>query len=267
MKILNIIILFLLCLSIYFFIPNNKITPSYTYIEDTKAEFVFFVQENELVGVPLAFKAKNQYQKIEEAFNYLTSHSNRAPLNVETYLIPSIKMTSYDIFNDAIYLTLDDNLLRIEENKTQLALGQIYYTYSLLGYQNVYLKSDDEVLKEFNGYPILNGLRQKLFINLTVLETEEAKMVSFFYPKKNYLGLVNYAVSSETDTISFLLSKISVKISENEDKKFIIYGYEFGLNKIKIYVNDLEIANKYASIFEKNFKLKKIELLQKDTNN
>lgn len=244
-SLLFVIVLLLLPVNIF----KNKIDITYELEKEKNITYVYYVEGIEVVGVPIYNLSSNKYTQIKEVFMYLTTKSNSINEKYETYLNLNTKLVSYEVLNDSIYLEVDDSFFKIKEEKTNLILGQILYTYQELGFKNIYLKHNGNILSQVNSIPTYNGINNLAINVLYKANSTNTKTVKVIYSyKDNSKGFINYIINSDIDNLEFIT---------NDLIEFINLEYDFNVrlisvNKSNNYINlKLKITDEEKEITKK----------------
>lgn len=221
-SLLFVIVLLLLPVNIF----KNKIDITYELEKEKNITYVYYVEGIEVVGVPIYNLSSNKYTQIKEVFMYLTTKSNSVNEKYETYLNLNTKLVSYEVLNDSIYLEVDDSFFKIKEEKTNLILGQILYTYQELGFKNIYLKHNGNILSQVNSIPTYNGINNLAINVLYKANSTNTKTVKVIYSyKDNSKGFINYIINSDIDNLEFIT---------NDLIEFINLEYDFNVRLISV---------------------------------
>lgn len=210
-------------------LPRKKeIKINYELIKNENKIVIYYVYDDKLFGVPI-LSYSDKYQMIEDAFSLLTNKSNMAPLGYNSKLIPSSKLESYEIFNNDLFLDFSNDFYRAKKEDINLVLGQIYYTYLELGYDNVYIVEDGVLVDFIYDAYIANGIGKKLMVNLdiqTPLPASKTISVFYLYPN-NTITFTKYLVDENTDEFEFIINKLIKFINKR-------YGYNIVLDEFKV---------------------------------
>ena len=201
------VFLILICL-IVIIIPKEKNDLTYEYLEEKETVIIYYIDNEQVIGINMPKTSLNKFTLIEEVFEYLTSKANTT--YYASYVNLSTKLISYEIRNDAIYLNLTNDFYRIDDSKVDLALAQILYTYKNLSYEKVFIKVEDFLVEQVGNCNISNGILDNLNINYEVVsKTMENKTIRIDYLLQNKNKLfINYLVDKDTDEVSFKVEKI-----------------------------------------------------------
>lgn len=246
------VFLILLCL-IVIIIPKEKTDLSYEYLEEKETVIIYYIDNEQIIGINMPKTSSNKFMLIEEVFAYLTSKANTS--SYASYVNLSTKLISYEIRNDFIYLNLTNDFYRIDDSKVDLALAQILYTYKNLRYEKVFIKVDDVLVEQVGNCNLANGILDNLNINYEVVsKTMENKTIriDYLFQNKNKL-FINYLVDKDTDEERFKLVKII---------DFINFEYKTDLKLIGFEKTDFKITVMLEGD-KKSFKVLK-ELLTKN---
>lgn len=256
------VFLILICLTVII-IPKEKTDLTYEYLEEKETIIIYYVSDEQVIGINMPKTSSNKYMLIEEAFAYLTSKANTS--NYASCVNLSTKLISYEIRNDAIYLNVTSDFYRIDDSKVDLALAQILYTYKNLNYKKVFIKIDDVLVEQVGNCNLANGILDNLNINYEVVsKTMENKTIriDYLFQNKNKL-FINYLVDKDTDEVRFKLEKIIefINLEYKTDLKLISFNKtDF---KITIILDGSETAFKILKeLLTKNLDLE-IQLVEK----
>ena len=127
------------------FIPKDR-EIEYEIIEEDNKYFVYFINNNHLVGIPLIEKEMDKYDMIFEVYKYLTEKSNAIMEEYYTCLNLNSKLITYEILGNNIILNVTENFLHIKEEKLYLAIAQLKYSYKEIGYKDVMIKINGQII-------------------------------------------------------------------------------------------------------------------------
>ena len=252
-SILFVIVLFLLPTNIF----KNKIEITYELEKEKNITYVYYGLEGEIVGVPIYDISSNKYTQIKEVFMYLTTKSNYINEKYETYLNLNAKLVSYEVLNDDIYLEIDNSFFKIDNNNTNLVLGQILYTYQELGFKNIYLKHNGNILSQVNSIPTYNGINNLAINVLYKANSTNTKTVKVIYSyKDNSKGFINYIINSDIENSLFITNELIEFINLEYDYNVSLISLKRVNNyidlKLKILDNEKEITKKIINENLKN---------------
>ena len=178
---------FILSTLIILLTPKDIITKEYKIeyelIENKDYIYVYYVSDERLVGVPIYSKEKDKYKLIDLVFKYLTEKSNSVGLEYQTLLNLNSKLLSYELRGKDIYLEIDDNFLNIKNEVTLLALSQLLYTYKELGYKEVFIEHEGEILDQMSSVILYDGLNElpvNLIANTSSVNSKTIK-ITYYY--------------------------------------------------------------------------------------
>ena len=147
-------------------IPKNY-EIEYEVIETKKTSYIYYLEQDMLVGVPVEIAEVNKFKLIEIVFKYLTEKSNSVNPVYHTCLKLNAKLLSYEIRNNDIYLEVTSNFFEIDDKDVLYALAQVLYTYKELGFTEVFITKDNQIIKQMADIILYNGLTE-LPVNLDV---------------------------------------------------------------------------------------------------
>lgn len=251
----------LLMAVVLFLLPNNlfgnRIKINYELEKEKEAIFIYYVVENEIIGVPIYNISTDKYTQIKEVFMYLTEKSNGVNEKYETYVNLNTKLISYDVIHDSIFLEINDSFFVMDEEDTNYTLGQILYTYQDLGFKNIFLKYEGKIVEQVNSIPIYNGINN-LAINISYKANSiNTKTVKVIYCYKDYSkSFINYIINSNEDNMSFILEELI---------QFINDEYEYNVSLIS-YKNTNNYLNLSLKINESEEKIVK-KIINENINN
>ena len=242
LSILLVVVFSLLPINIF----NTKYPIDYELEKADEVNYIYFIEDNDVIGVPIYNLSENKYTKIKEVFLYLTEKSNSVDVKYNTYLNLNTKLISYEIKKDDLFLELSGDFFKMEKEVSLFALAQILYTYKELGFQNVFLKNNGEVIKQVSGYVTYNGITT-LPVNLVMASTStNTKTIKIKYNfKDNTKSFINYVTNYDTNEVSFVLEKLiefvnleyqtSIKlINVNSSKNYLKITLELKSDEVEI---------------------------------
>jgi hypothetical protein len=241
-------------------LPRDIITKNYEIEYDVVKKqntlYVYFIDDNNVVGVPIETLEDNKFKLIELAFKYLTEKSNSVDAKYHSCLKLSAKLTSYEIRGDDLYLEVTSNFYDIKETDTLYALAQVLYTYKEFGFNEVFLTSDNIVIKQMADVILYDGLSE-LPVNLDIASTSpKTKVVKIvYYYQDKTKSFINHVINLDEDELEFTINKLIDFVNKeyNTNVKLI----DFEKNKFYITVN-LKCDNQDSLIIK--------ELLMKNLN-
>jgi hypothetical protein len=126
--------IFVLSSIVILLLPKDIITKKYEIeyevIESKKTSYIYYLEHDMVVGVPVELNEDNKFKLIELVFKYLTEKSNSVDPIYHTCLKLNSKLLSYEIRNDDIYLEVTNNFFEINDEDALYALAQVLYTYN-----------------------------------------------------------------------------------------------------------------------------------------
>ena len=190
------------------FITNKK-EISYELIQNDSYKYVYYVKDDELIGVPIKMENMSKYELIEVYFEYLSSKSNSVSKEYHTKLVLSSTLLSYEIKNTDLYLEVSDNFFDISSEDITYAIAQIVYSYQEIGYEEIFLIHNKEVVKEMGDIILYNGVSE-VAINIQTIATSinRKKVKISYYYKNNTKTFINYFINENQDETTFKLNKI-----------------------------------------------------------
>lgn len=207
------ITLFMLASLVILLLPLDIITKNneidYELIKEAEPTYVYYVSNNQIVGVPIKFDEKNKYELIDAVFKHLTEKSNSVARQYHTKVNLNSKLLSYELRKDDIYLEVTDNFFEIDEEDILFALAQILYTYKELGFDEVYVTNNGKIISQMGDVVMVDGLNE-LPVNLDVSTTSyDAKIVKItYYYADNSKTFINHIINQNEDELSFTLNKL-----------------------------------------------------------
>ncbi len=212
----------------------NNVPISYV-LENNNQQKVcaFYVNDNKVYGVFLPQKSDNQYDLINEVYEYMTTNKNYAPAGYKSYLSNSSKLLYYKILNDTLTIHVDSNFMYYEKGKEEYIVSCLYESYKLLGYSKLNIEIEGYSLETF-GNVLLNGKYETL-VNNKVIDLVNSKAIRVYrYIKENILSFDNYYTKNE-DQVLFIVNKIL------EPTKNKVPFEENKLNEILVKDDEIEI--------------------------
>lgn len=116
---------------------------------------VYYYDNQKLVYVSCLFDGKIQ---IDYLFDLLTNKSNSIKESYDTSLVISTQVLDYEIDNQDIYLNLDEEFSRYNEESSYQIYSQIKHTFSNLGYGKIFIKIEGNLLLSIGHIDISNGI-------------------------------------------------------------------------------------------------------------
>lgn len=142
----------LLCLFtiIIILIPKDFIPDSgeieYEIINEKEKYSIYYINDENLISIPLVNKDTDKYELIFEVYKYLTEKSNSASIDYITCLNLNSKLLTYEIIGNHLYLDVTDNFLDIPDDYITFAYAQLYYSYKEIGYSKVYVRINGQII-------------------------------------------------------------------------------------------------------------------------
>ena len=243
MKIYVFSILLLLSSLIIVLLPKDIITKNYEteyeIINSKEYIYVYYIDNKKLVGIPVEVEVEDRFLLIDVVFKYLTEKSNS--VFYATNLNLNSKLLSYDIRGSSIYLEVNDPFLDIKDEDTLLGLSQLLYSYKELGYKEVYILNNGEVIKQMSNVILYNGLIElpvNLLSNTSSSDSKTIKII--YYYKNNTKSFVNYIVDFNEDETTFILNKLIEFINKeyNSNLKLIEFKKNNYIMSVRISCNE-----------------------------
>lgn len=116
---------------------------------------VYYYDDKTLVYVTHYFEDE---VKIDYLFNLLTNKSNSIKESYDTALVVSTQVLNYEIIDGSIFLNLDNEFIRYNEECSYQIFSQIKHTFSNIGYYKLYIKIENELLLNIGHIDISNGI-------------------------------------------------------------------------------------------------------------
>ena len=222
----------LLVLFIFIVIPKDKKELSYQYLEEAPKITVYYVDDNKLIGVLLPYESENKYDLIKETFNYLTEKANSTAY--QSMINLSTKLVSYEVRNKTLYLNLSDDFFRTNLENTTLAIGQIFYTFKELGYVDIYLLNNNEIIRQIGDCFLEEGIKSNLLVNFEVVsKTLETKTIRIEYVyQNNNKTFMNYIIDLEEDEIKFKLERLISFVNKEYEGNLKLLSFEKNVNEL-----------------------------------
>ncbi len=249
------VFLILFCL-IIIVIPKENPEISYEYLTEGKTMRVYYVDDEQVVGILLPTINDNKYLMIEEAFTYLTSKANstsyKSCVNLSTTLV------SYRLQNDDIYLDVSDDFFRINQTEADLALAQILYTYQSLGYDNVFLMQNNQIIEQLGNSVLKDGIQDNLLVNYEVASSSmnnKTLRIDYEYANQNQT-FINYLVDKDIDEVEFKINKIISFINREYETEIKLINFDYNNEKLNLMVE----AKSEDLLILKNLLLKNLQL-------
>jgi len=232
MKKYMIIVILILFSIVVLLIPNNifskKNKLEYGIIDESNPNYVYYLKNDEIVGVPIYTLSTNKYKLIEEVFEYLTSKSNSVSELYETTLNLSSQLLSYEIIGNKIFLDLSNEFMKTESNDIKYALAQIKYSYLELGFEEIYLKNNNKQIIQLNDYVLTNGIGD-LPVNINIMARTNSRKVikvNYFY-KDKIKTFINYVIDDTTSEISFVLENLITFLDKEYQKNIELVAINY----------------------------------------
>lgn len=157
-KVLTLIIVVLAVFIFRFGFMKEKITNyEIVYEQITTIDHkVYFYDEDSLVYVNVKFEND---VTIEKLFNILTINSNSIKETYDTKLNLSSKLLNFSVEKNNIFLNINEDFLRFEDEDSIKILNQLQNTFSNLGYDFLYLKINDIKLDYIGFINVESGIK------------------------------------------------------------------------------------------------------------
>lgn len=246
-------------------IPKNiipkEIKIEYEMINEKQTRYIYYLEDDIVVGVPFYNLDGNRYVLIEEVFKYLTEKSNAVAKEYHSELNLSSTLESYEIKGDDIYLEVSDNFFLIDN--PLLALAQVLYTYKELDFKEVYIINNGLVIEQIENIVMYDGLVE-LPVNLDITSnTKKTKLIRItYYYKDGKKIFINHIVNSDEDEISFKINKILNFINKENKTNITLTNLIKKDNHLEIYLscseNDIKIVKQ---ILLKNLKISEKDII------
>ncbi|XMB87355.1 GerMN domain-containing protein [Mycoplasmatota bacterium WC44] len=187
------------------------------YYDEVLEETTLYLLNNHNQLVQVEYNCSND---IHEIFNLMTMNANKLPLGVRTALPYRLKLNSYKIEDEILYLDIEDS---VYPNFSQ-SVEALVWTFTEID-------GISKVLLETNNYN--NVSTRDIGINKTIEASNltDNKLVTVYYLDE-YIHPVSYIVDLSVDDVEFIIGKTvggEIKsISKDEN--------------LNIYFNELEIS-------------------------
>lgn len=156
-KIITIIAIFLTVFLIKLSFNKDAFT-NYKYVYEQVEQHkhdVYYYENDKLVYVTIAF---DESIDIVGLFDLLTNKSNSISFDFDTKLIISSQVIDYEITGKNLAVNITEDFLRYKEEDCYKIYLQIKNTFSYLGYDNLILKVEDDVLEMLGYIDIKDGI-------------------------------------------------------------------------------------------------------------
>ena len=220
----------------------------YELIGEKTATYIYYVKENEIVGIPIYDLSENKYLLIHEVFSYLSIKSNSIDLGYDTCLKLNTKLLGYEIIGKNIYLDVEESFFSLDKSKSLYALAQVLYSYQSIGYERVFFRNNGQIKGQIDNYILSDGLIS-LPINLVVLAQSNSRKVI----KVNYkfmdetIMFTNFVVDNDMKKPNFIIDRIKEFVNEEKTMSFDVINLEEYDNYLRMVV---KISQKDVSYFE-----------------
>lgn len=190
-------------------IMSEKLDIKYELIKSSSYKYIYYIKDEELIGVPVKLENSSNFELIEVYFEYLTSKSNSVGKEYYTSLIPSSELLSYEIKNEDLYLEVSDNFMKVDNSDWVYVIGQLVYSYQELGYEEIYIIHNKKIVSELGNIVLYNGVSE-VGINMENLATtqDRKKVKITYYYKNDTKTFINYFINDTEDETKFKLNKI-----------------------------------------------------------
>ena len=194
-------------------LPKDIIPKSYEIeygiIETKKTFYIFYLEKDMIVGVPIEIQEDNKFKLIELVFKYLTEKSNSVNPIYHTCLKLNAKLLSYEIRDDDIYLEVTSDFFKIDDDDALYALAQVLYTYKELGFTEVFITQNNQVIKQMADVILYDGLTE-LPVNLDISSSStNVKTIKIEYYYKNQTkSFINHVINANLDETKYIVDKL-----------------------------------------------------------
>ena len=230
-------------------IITNKYKIEYEFVETKKISYIYYVKENVLIGVPVEVEDDNKYKLIELVFKYLTEKSNSVESIYHTCLKLNSKLLSYEIRNNDIYLEVTDDFFEVDNDVVLYVLAQVLYTYKELGFDEVFITKNNQVIKQMADVILYNGLTE-LPVNLDVstssIKTKTIKIQ--YYYKNQTKTFINHIINENNDSINYVVNRLIEFVNKEYDTNIVLVNLvknKYFLNiELKCKSDDVDVIKK-----------------------
>lgn len=258
-------VIFILIIVIIILLPKNiipkEIEIDYEIIKEKEVNYIYFLEDETVVGIPFYDLEKNKYTLIEEIFKYLTEKSNSVSKEYHSELNLNSKLISYELRGDDIYLEVSDDFFKID--RPLLALAQVLYTYKELGFGEIYIMNNGSVTQQIENVVLYDGLSE-LPVNLEFTSNQsETKIIKITYYYRDGRKLfINHIVNSSEDEIKYKITKILSFINKknNIDVKLLELVKNDDVLQLEISCNEKDVFL-VKKILMENLKIKDEDIL------
>ena len=242
-------------------LPKDIIPKSYEIeygmIGTKRTSYIYYLEKDMVIGVPVEIQEDNKFKLIELVFKYLTEKSNSVNPMYHTCLKLNSKLLSFEIRDDDIYLEVTSDFFEIDDDDALYALAQVLYTYKELGFTEVFITQDNQVIKQMADVILYDGLTE-LPVNLDIsTSSSQTKTIKIEYYYKNQTkSFINHIINANQDETKYIVEKLINFVNKEYNTHITLINLEKNKYSIKVELQ----CNNEDSIIIKELLLKNLDI-------